>query len=212
MRRLLRLSGTAGFQTAVATPRWIGLVRVMAEFGTEALAGYTVSIRLLLFALLPAWGLSNAAATMVGQNLGAGDPDRAEAAAWTAGWMNLAFLGAIGIVFLVGAGWLVAPFGLEGQARAYAVNGLRIMSAGFFFYAHGMVLTQSFNGAGDTWTPTWLNFAFLWGVLIPAAAGLARWTEWGAYGVFTAVPVAYAGLTLASAWVFRRGRWKAREV
>lgn len=212
MVRLLRLSGTAAFQTGVATVSWVGLVRVMATFGTEALAGYTVAIRLLLFALLPAWGLSNAAATMVGQNLGAAQPDRAEAAAWKAAWINMAFLSTLGVVFLVFTHWIVAPFALEGAARAYAVNGLRIMSAGFFFYAPGMVLTQSFNGAGDTWTPTWLNLAFLWGVMIPASWLLSYPAGLGAYGAFAAVPVAYLGLTVVSGLLFRRGRWKEKEV
>ncbi len=212
MRRLLRLSGTAAFQTGVATVSWLGLVRVMATFGTEALAGYTVAIRLLLFALLPAWGFSNAAATLVGQNLGAGQPDRAERSAWVAAWINMAFLSALGVLFVAAPGLLVAPFALEGAALAYARDGLRIMSAGFFFYAPGMVLTQAFNGAGDTWTPTWLNLVFLWGVMIPASWVLAYPVGWGALGSFAAVPVAYLGLTVVSGLLFRRGRWKEKEV
>mgnify|MGYP001087300929 CR=1 FL=1 len=212
MARLLRLSGTGALQTGVATLSWVGLVRVMATFGTEALAGYTVAIRLLIFALLPAWGLSNAAATMVGQNLGAGLPDRAERGAWASAWLNMAFLSTVGVVFLLGAGWLVAPFGLEGEARRFAEQGLRIMSAGFFFYGPGMALTQAFNGAGDTWTPTWLNFAFLWGLMIPASWVLAYPAGFGVNGVFAAVPLAYLGLTALSGLLFRRGRWKTMEV
>jgi len=212
MRTLLRLSGTAAFQTGVATISWVGLVRVIAAFGTEALAGYTVAIRLLLFALLPAWGFSNAAATMVGQNLGAGQPDRAERSTWAACWINTIFLSALGVVFLTATPWIVAPFALEGAALAYATDGLRIMSAGFFFYAPGMVLTQAFNGAGDPWTPTWLNVLFLWGVMIPLSWVLAYPAGLGAYGAFTAVPVAYLGLTGVSALLFRRGKWRASTV
>jgi putative MATE family efflux protein len=212
MRRLLRLSGTAAFQTGVATVSWLGLVRVMASFGTEALAGYTVAIRLLLFGLLPAWGVSNAAATMVGQSLGADDEGRAEASAWAAAWINGLFLSSLGLVFLVATEWLVAPFDLEGEALRYATEGLRIMSAGFFFYAPGMVLTQAFNGAGDPWTPTWLNLAFLWGVMVPAAWLLAHPAGFGAYGAFAAVPVAYLGVTVAAGLLFRTGRWKGRAV
>lgn len=212
MRRLLRLSGTGAFQTGVATVSWLGLVRVMATFGTEALAGYTVAIRLLLFALLPAWGFSNAAATLVGQNLGAGQPERAERSAWAAAWINMAFLSTLGLLFVAAPGLLVAPFALEGAALEHARKGLRVMSAGFFFYAPGMVLTQAFNGAGDTWTPTGLNLCFLWGVMIPASWILAYPVGMGALGAFTAVPVAYLGLTVTSALLFRRGRWKEKEV
>lgn len=212
MGRLVRLSATGTFQVFVSTASWIGLVRVVAGFGAEALAGYTVAIRVVLFALLPAWGLGNAAATLVGQGLGAGRPDRAERAVWLAARMNLAFLGTVGLVFLVWAPGLVALFGVDPATARHAVHGLRIISGGFVFYAYGMVLTAAFNGAGDAWTPTWLNLACFWAWEIPLAWLLAYGAGWGPDGVFTAMAVAFSTLAVASAWLFRRGRWKEASV
>jgi len=212
MKRLVRLSASGTFQIFIGTASWIGLVRVLASFGPEAVAGYTVAIRVVLFALLPAWGLSNAAATMVGQNLGAGLIDRAEASVWRACWMNVAFLGVFGLLFLVGAPGIVGLFGVDGLTARYAEHGLRIVSAGFLFYGFGMTLTQAFNGAGDTWTPTWLNLACFWLWEIPLAWMLAFPLGLGAEGVFIAIAVAYATLAVASALVFRKGRWKTVTV
>lgn len=212
MARLVRLSATGTFQVFVSTASWIGLVRVIAIFGSEAVAGYTVAIRIVLFALLPAWGLSNAAATMVGQNLGAGAPDRAAASVWKAGQMNLAFLGTVGLIFVVAARPIVAIFDVDPVTAAYAVDGLRIVAAGFPFYAFGMVLTQAFNGAGDAWTPTWINLACFWAWEIPLAWVLAFPVGMGAQGVFTAIAVAFSTLAVVSAMLFRRGRWATREV
>ena len=208
----MRLSATGTFQVFVSTASWIGLVRVIAEFGSEALAGYTVAIRIVLFALLPAWGLANAAATLVGQGLGGGRPDRAEKAVWIAGRMNLYFLGAIGVLFLVAAPGIVQLFGVDALTARHAVHGLRIVSAGFFFYAYGMVLTQAFNGAGDAWTPTWLNIGCFWLWEIPLAWVLAYPVGLGADGVFIAIMVAFSTLAVASAVLFRRGRWKTKRV
>ena len=210
--RLVRLSATGTFQVFIGTASWIGLVRILASFGPEALAGYTIAIRVVLFALLPAWGLANAAATMVGQGLGAGRPDRAERSVWLAGAMNVAFLGGVGVIFLVAAPPIVGLFVGDEATAGYAVRCLRIVSAGFLFYGLGMVLTQSFNGAGDTLTPTLLNLACFWLWEIPLAWGLARGLEGGPDGVFTAITVAYATLTLAAVVLFRRGRWKLAVV
>ena len=212
MIRLLRLSATGTFQVFVSTASWIGLVRIIAGFGSEPLAGYTVAIRIVLFALLPAWGLSNAAATLVGQGLGAGKPERAERAVWIAGTMNFVFLGTIGIAFLLFAPGIVALFGVDELTSQWAVHGLRIVSAGFFFYGYGMVLTQAFNGAGDAWTPTWLNLACFWMLEIPLAWVLAYELEWGPDGVFTAITVAFSMIAVSSAVLFRRGRWKTMKV
>lgn len=212
MLRVLRLSGTGMLQTFIGTASWIGLVRLLAVFGSSALAGYTIAIRIILFALLPAWGLSNAAATMVGQGLGAGDPDRAERAVWIAGFLNLLFLGTVGIVFMVGAPAIVAFFGGDEATRAYAVRCLRIVSAGFFFYAYGMVLTQSFNGAGDAWTPTLLNLICFWCWEIPLAWVLATTLGLGPEGVFLAIAIAFSTLAVVSAALFRRGGWKLKVV
>jgi putative MATE family efflux protein len=208
MLRVLRLSGTGMLQIFISTASWIGLVRVVSSFGSEALAGYTIAIRIVLFALLPAWGLANAAATMVGQNLGAKQPERAESAAWIAGHINFAVLGSIGILFMITGPWIVHWFGGEGETHGYAVRCLRIVSGGFFFYGYGMVLANSFNGAGDTWTPTFLNFLCFWMLELPLAWLLAHSLGWGPEGVFTAVAVAFSTLAIASGWMFKRGRWK----
>ncbi len=210
--RLIRLSATGTFQIFIGMASWVGLVRVIADFGPEPLAGYTVAIRIVLFALLPAWGLSNAAATMVGQNMGAGKPDRAEASVWQAGWISFAFLGGAGIVFLAFAEPLVGLFGIEGEAARWGVLGLRIVAAGFFFYGHGMTLGAAFNGAGDAWTPTWMNLICFWLWEIPLAWVLAYSMGWGPTGVFTAIAVAYATFAVFAAVLFRRGRWKEVEV
>ena len=212
MARLVRLSATGTFQVFVSTASWIGLVRVIAGFGSEALAGYTVAIRIVLFALLPAWGLANAAATLVGQGLGAGRPERAERAVWMAGAMNLAFLGSVGLFFMAFAPWVVGLFGVDAVTEAYAVQGLRIISAGFFFYGYGMVLSQAFNGAGDAWTPTWLNVGCFWMLEIPLAWVLAYRAGWGPDGAFTAVTVAFSLSAVVAALLFRRGRWKVAVV
>lgn len=208
MLRVLRLSGTGMLQIFISTASWIGLVRVVSAFGSEALAGYTIAIRIVLFALLPAWGLANAAATMVGQNLGAKQPERAERAVWMAGHINLIVLGTVGVLFMIAGPWIVNWFGGEGATHAYAVECLRIVSAGFFFYGYGMVLSNAFNGAGDTWTPTFLNFCCFWLLELPLAWLLAHALGWGPAGVFTAVAVAFSTMAIAAGFVFRRGHWK----
>ena len=212
MARLIRLSGTGTLQVFIGTASWIGLTRILAGFGSEALAGYTIALRIVLFALLPAWGLSNAAATMVGQGLGARDPDRAERTVWIAAFMNLAFLGCVGILFMILAPQIVQQFGGDSATATFAVNALRIISAGFVFYAFGMVLTQSFNGAGATWTPTILNLFCFWVWEIPIAWFLSHHTKLGPNGVFLAVTVAFSTIAVVSAVLFRRGRWKLSVV
>lgn len=212
MLGLLRLSSSGTFQVFVGTASWVGLVRVLASFGSEALAGYTIGVRLIIFALLPSWGLSNAAATLVGQGLGAGKPDRAEAAVWRAGWYNMAFLGTVGIVFVALAGPIVSLFTTDAEVHRFGTACLRIVGLGFPFYAWGMVLTQSFNGAGDTWTPTRINILCFWLWEIPLAWFLARVMDLGPAGVFIAIAVAFSTLAVLSGALFRRGRWKERMV
>jgi putative MATE family efflux protein len=209
---LLRLSGTGMLQVFISTASWIGLVRIIAGFGSPAVAGYTIAIRIVLFALLPAWGLANAAATMVGQGLGAGKPERAERAVWIAGRMNLYFLGTVSVLFIAFAPLIVGLFGDDAETLRHGVLCLRIVSAGFFFYAYGMVINQSFNGAGDTWTPTLLNLACFWCWEIPLAWLLAHRFGMGVGGAFLAVTVAFSTLAVASALLFRRGHWKLKEV
>ena len=212
MKTVLRLSGLGTFQILVGTASYIGLVRIISVFGSAALAGYTIGMRVIIFALLPAFGLSNAAATMVGQNLGAGRPDRAERAVWTAARYNMLFLGGVGILFLLAAPAITGIFTDDPQVQPMATACLRIVSLGFVFYACGMVLTQSFNGAGDTWTPTVLNLFIFWLWEIPLAWWLSTKGGFGAHGVFIALTVAYSTLAVVSAILFRRGTWKTRKV
>jgi putative MATE family efflux protein len=210
MGRLLRVSATGTLQVFIGTASWIALVRIIAGFGSEALAGYTIVVRIVMFALLPAWGLANAAATMVGQSLGARDPERAEAAVWIAARMNFFILGSVGLAFLIFAPSIVGIFGgADPRTLDYGTDGLRIIAAGFFFYAYGMVMVQAFNGAGDTWTPTRLNLLCFWLWEIPLAYVLAHHAGLGPNGVFAAVLLAFSTYAVVSAALFRRGHWKA---
>jgi len=212
MINMLRLSGTAVFQSLVGTTSYLGLVRIVASFGGDALAACTIAIRIVIFALLPAFGLSNAAATLVGQNLGAGKPERAEASVWRACWYNLVALGTIGALLMLFAEGIVSWFTSDAAVAPLASRGLRITSSGFLFYSAGFVLTASFNGAGDTWTPTVINIVCLWLGEIPIAYLLARVLGFGPVGVFWAFPIAFGSMTVVSAVVFRRGRWKLKRV
>jgi putative MATE family efflux protein len=212
MWTVCRLSSTGFLQILIDTSSWIGLVRVVSSFGSEALAGYTIGIRMVMFAILPAWGLSNAAATMVGQALGAGKPDRAEEAVWTAGRLTMYLLGGIGAVFIVFAPQIAGVFTEEAAIAAHAVTCLRIVSSGFLFFAYGLVLTQAFNGAGDPWTPTWLNFGCFWVWQIPLAWLMALKLGWGPSGVYWAITIAFSTFAVASAMVFGRGTWKRKHV
>lgn len=212
MWTVCRLTGPGFVQILLDTSSWIGLVRVLSSFGSEAMAGYTIGIRLVIFAMLPAWGVSNAGATMVGQALGAGKPERAEEAVWTAGRYGMYFLGAIGAIFLLAAPYLVSFFTNDPVIAGHAIDCLRIVSSGFLFFAYGLVFTQAFNGAGDPWTPTWINFACFWVWQIPLAWLLAIALGLGPRGVYIAITVAFSTLAVVSAVVFRRGRWKTRKV
>lgn len=214
MARLVRLSGNATFQVFVGMASWVGLTRILSSFGSAAVAGNTIGIRVIMFALLPSWGMSNAAATLVGQSLGAGKPERAEAAVWRASFYNMIFLGAIGLVFVVFADPIVGFFthAAGEEVHAYGRACLRIIACGFLFYAYGMVITQSFNGAGDTRTPTIINLFVFWLWEIPLAYVLAFYFGFGPNGVFLAVTIAFSTLAVVSALIFRRGRWKTRHV
>ena len=212
MRGILRLSGTATFQNFIGTASWMGLVRILTGFGSAAVAGNTIGIRIILFALLPSFGVSNAAATLVGQNLGAGKPDRAEAAAWKAGMYNTICLGTVGAIFLLFAPQLIGLFTTDPEVARYGVRCLRIVAAGFLFYGYAMVLTASFNGAGDTRTPTLINLVCLWLWEIPLAWALAHPLGFGPTGVFIAVSVAFSTMALISGWLFSKGMWKTKRV
>ncbi|HPC81772.1 MAG TPA: MATE family efflux transporter [Thermoanaerobaculaceae bacterium] len=209
---ILRLAVGGTLQNLIATASWIALVRIVGAFGSAAVAGYTIAIRIIVFALLPSWGLSGSAATMMGQNLGAGRPDRAERAVWIAGSYNVVFLLAVAVVFVAGARPLVGFFSHDPEVLAYGIESLRWVAYGYGFYGLGMVLVQAFNGAGDTTTPTVMNFGCYWLFQIPLAYVLAFTLEWGARGVFVAVPVAESLLTVVAVLTFRQGRWKTRQV
>ena len=212
MKRLLRISLTGIIQYSVATASWIGVARIVALFGSVALAGYTIATRLILASILVSWGLSQAAATLVGQCLGASKPDRAERAVWLAGFYNIAFLAAVSIVFWVLAELLIGFFTADRAVALIGVEALRFFSLGQVFAAYGMVFTSAFNGAGDTDTPTYINFICYWMFELPVAYALAHIAGWGPTGVYVAVAgssVIWAGIGFL--W-FRRGAWKARTV
>lgn len=212
MLRMIRLSASGTLQTIIGTASWIGLIRILSTFGSGVLAGYTIGIRVIIFALLPSWGLSNAGATMVGQALGAKKPDRAERAVWIAGFYNMCFLGIVGLLFVSLAHPIANIFTADPAVVPNAVDTLRIIALGFLFYAYGMVLAAAFNGAGDTMTPTILNVVVFWLFEIPLAFVLAETLGFGPRGVYVAVTVAFSMLALLSAVLFRRGTWKTRTV
>lgn len=212
MGRILRLSLGGMFQYFVAVASWIGLVRIVSTFGSVAIAGYTLGMRVIVFAILPSWGLANAAATLVGQNLGAGKPDRAEKSTWIAGLFNMTFLGVVTLVFVAFGEWIVRIFSSDPQLVPAAAECLRFVSYGYICYAWGMVIVQSFNGAGDTVTPTVINLCCYWLFQIPLAYALAVRGNMGPRGVYIAIATAEALLAVAGVLAFRRGRWKLRQV
>jgi putative MATE family efflux protein len=212
IRAIIATAGNGIAQLVISTTSWVGLFKILALSGSAALAGYTIAIRLVTFALMPAWGLSNAGATLVGQNLGAGQPERAEAAIKLTVRYNAFFLGIIGLLFIVFAHPLVGLFAPDPDVASYGTQALWIVSLAFPLYAAGMCLEAAFNGAGDTWTPTRLNFFCLWLGQVPLAWLLARPLGQGALGVFIAVPVSFTVLTIWSAILFRGGHWKERKV
>jgi putative MATE family efflux protein len=210
--KLVRLSSTGVLQLLIATASWTALMPIMAGFGEAAIAGYVIAMRLVMFALLPAVGLSNAAATMVGQGLGAGKPERASAGAWRAAAVNTVIYFLVGVVFLLLSHPHVSFFTREADVFQFCTSALHIIAYGFAFYGLGMVLETAFNGAGDTWTPTYLNLLVFWVFEIPLAYTLARYLDWGPDGVFWAITLAFSLLAVASALLFRRGKWKMKVV
>lgn len=212
LARLLRVSITGIIQFLIATASWLGLVRIVSLFGSAAVAAYTIAIRIFIFFLLPSWGLSNAAATLVGQNLGAGKPDRSEQAVLKTGGYNMIYLGLVALVFLTSSDWIVALFTAGQTFAPLAVQALKTIALGNLCYAWGMVLVQAFNGAGDTRTPTFVNIGCYWLFQIPLAYFLAVLQDWGPNGVFTAIPAAETALAITSFLLFRRGRWKQKLI
>ncbi|PYX25008.1 MAG: MATE family efflux transporter [Acidobacteria bacterium] len=210
--RLIRVSITGILQFAIAHTSWIGLVRIVSTFGAAALAGYTIAIRIVVFVILPSWGLSNAAATLVGQNLGAGKPDRAETSVWRTGFYNMLFLGGVGVILIMFAEPAVRLFTHDPEVIPLAASCLRILSYGNIGYAYGMVMLQAFNGAGDTITPTWVNLFGFWFLEIPLAYWLAIPMYLRSKGVFFSIVIAEGSIALAGILLFRRGRWKQQKI
>lgn len=210
--RLLRVSLTGILQFAIAHTSWIGLVRIVSIFGAAALAGYTIAIRIVIFVILPSWGLSNAAATLVGQNLGARQPERAEKSVWRTGLYNMIFLGAVGVFFILFAEPIVRLFTQDPVVLPLAASALRIFSYGNIGYAYAMVMLQAFNGAGDTITPTIVNFFAFWMLELPLAYVLAIHTKLQAYGAYWAVVIAEASMAAVSIVLFKRGKWKKQKI
>jgi len=212
LARLMRVSATGIVQFAIAQSSWIGLVRIVSIFGAAAVAGYTIAIRVVIFAILPSWGLSNAAATLVGQNLGAKHPQRAEKSVWRTALYNTLFLGGIGVIFILFSVPIVRIFTHDPAVVSRAAACLRIVSYGNVGYACELVFLQAFNGAGDTITPTVINFFGFWIFEIPLAYWLAIHQRMGSNGVYWSIAIAEAAIAVASLVLFRRGKWKKQEI
>ncbi|SHJ31881.1 MATE family efflux transporter [Aquimarina spongiae] len=212
MMNLIKVSLGGIGQFIIGTSSWVFLMRIMAEFGSEVLAGYTIAIRVLMFTLMPSWGMSNAAATLVGQNLGAQKPERAEQSVWKTGKYNAYFMLGVSLFYLLFAEAIIRIFSTEALVVEYGALSLRVIAAGYVFYAYGMVIIQSFNGAGDTKTPTIINFFCFWVFQLPFAYLAALVFEWGAMGVFLAITFAEILIAVIGIIWFRKGSWKSVKV
>ncbi|MEM8999594.1 MAG: MATE family efflux transporter [Bacteroidota bacterium] len=212
MFNLVKVSLGGIAQFLIGTSSWVFLMRIMSEFGSEVLAGYTIAIRVMMFTLMPSWGMSNAAATLVGQNLGAQKPVRAEKSVWKTGKYNAYFMGLVSIIYLVFAKQIITMFNATPSVVENGALCLQIIAAGYIFYAYGMVVTQAFNGSGDTRTPTKINFIAFWMFQLPLAYIAALVLEWGAMGVFIAITAAEILLALLAIIWFRQGKWKQVQV
>jgi putative MATE family efflux protein len=212
MLKLFRLSLGGVGQNLIATSSWVILMKIVNEFGSEAAAGYNIALRIIIFMLLPSWGISNAASTLVGQNLGAMQPDRAEKAVWKTARVNMVYMMFAAILFVFWPGFFVGFFDQSQAVEAIAIDALWIISIGFVGYGVGMVIANSFNGAGDTRTPTIINFFAFWVMEIPLAYFLAIKLGMNETGVFWAIVISECSLTLIAFLVFRRGKWKLNKV
>lgn len=212
MGSVIKLASGGTAQFLIASASWIFLVKILADYGSDALAGYTIAIRVIVFTILPAWGMANAAATLVGQNLGAKMSDRAEQSVWKAAKYNMFFLVTVAILFFTGAEWIMMFFTTNKDVIASGVKCLRFVSLGYAFYGYGMVVSQSFNGAGDTKTPTIINLFGFWAFQIPLAYVLAKVLNMGETGVFLAIPVAESAIAIVAIILFKRGKWKTIKV
>ncbi len=212
VRRLIKVSSTGVLQFAIATASWLFIVRIISQFGDAAVAGYSIGIRMIIFTILPAWGMASAASTLVGQNLGALKPDRAEKSVWRAAFFNMIFLTSISVLFLLFAPVLIPFFTQDPEVIRQGVLCLRIICLGYIFYAYGMVIGQAFNGAGDTVTPTWINFIAFWLLQIPLCYTFSTLFHWGPVGVFWGIAISESSLAVIAVAIFRRGKWKAVKI
>ena len=210
--RLLKVSAGGAGQFLISSASWVFLVKIMAYFGSAALAGYTIAIRVIIFTILPSWGMANASATLVGQNLGAKKPDRAEQSVWKTGFYNMIFLAFVMVIFLFLARPILGFFSRDPVVIDYGTECLQIVALGYVFFGYGMVITQSFNGAGDTRTPTILNLFGFWFFQIPLAYLLAMKLGFGPTGVFAAIAIAESMIAVAGIIIFRRGKWKTVKI
>ena len=212
MYKIVKLSMGGIFQNIIATSSWIFLMRVMADFGSSVIAGYTIAIRILIFVLLPSWGLGNAASTLVGQSLGAGNPKRAQKAAWNIGIINSALLGSIGLIFILWPEFFLSIFIKDQAVIMHGSNALKIISYGFASYALSMVMVQALNGAGDTYTPMYINIFCFWLLEIPLAILLAYKYEMKEFGVYWSIFIAETLIAILATLIFLRGKWKVKNV
>jgi putative MATE family efflux protein len=213
IKSLVNIATPGILQFVIGSCSWIFLAQLVAKTGGDSgSAGYQTALRLMMFFFLPAWGLSNAAATLVGQNLGAKQIQRAEDSVLKTTWYNVIFMAVVTVLFLSCGQYFVSFFTTDEQVRQVAVKALRIISTGYIFYGVGMVMMNAFNGAGDTWTPTWINLFGFWLFQIPLAYLLAKYFEWGPTGVFAAIPISETSITIASFILFKRGKWKTKKV
>ncbi|GAA0748881.1 MATE family efflux transporter [Gaetbulibacter jejuensis] len=212
MFNLIKVSLGGIGQFLIGTSSWVFLMRIMSEFGSEVLAGYTIAIRVMMFTLMPAWGMSNAAATLVGQNLGAQKPDRAEQSVWKTGRYTAYFMGLVSLVYLVFATHIIELFNTQPDVVKYGSLCLRVLAAGYIFYAYGMVVIQSFNGAGDTKTPTYINFVCFWLFQLPFAYLTAITLDFGPIGVFASITAAEVLIAIIGIIWFKKGKWKLVKV
>jgi putative MATE family efflux protein len=212
IKRLLRLASGSTGQYLIGSLSWVFMIKILAHISTSVTAGYTIAIRLIIFTLLPPWGMANAAATLVGQNLGANQVERAERSAVRAGYFNMIFLGVVGLIYLLEAPFFIRLFTQEPEVVASGSMALRIIATGYVFYGYAMVLTQAINGAGDTRTPTILNFICFWLIEMPVAWILSIWLGWGQAGVYYSIVIAETSLSVLAIWMFRIGRWKTIKV
>jgi putative MATE family efflux protein len=212
MWNILEVAGVGVLQLLVATASWVVMVRLVQSFGSQATAGYTVAIRIVIFSTLPSWGLGSAAATLVGQNLGAKQPERAEQSVWRASFFNAVFLGVVSVVFFIWAPQLVGIFSADPQVIHYGASCMRIISPCYVLWAYGEIIVQAFNGAGDTWTPTLINFFVYWVVQLPLAFILAFKFNFGPNGAYYGILTAEILLAVIGIYVFRKGKWKEKVV